>query len=179
MLLSVTTSEPGVRGLGAGFDSTTLPCTTDPAGITTCPWAFFTSATTDPVNSAPARVERVDRVSLIATSTNVPAAAVRVAGAGGVVDVDGFFAGGCDLGGAAEVDGVDGGGLAGTSRIAPDDSVGARVRLRAVESAGCCAVLSPFAQAATASVATAVIHIARFIGPPELWVSDLLAFRSQ
>jgi hypothetical protein len=109
-------------------------------------------------------------VSLMATSTNVPAAAVRVAGAGGVVCVGvvGFAAGGCDLGGAAEVDVLDGGGLAGTSCITPDDSVGAMVRLRAVESAGCCALLSPLAQAATASVATAVIHIARFIKPPEL-----------
>src|SRR5690349_20227655 len=127
MLVNLTTSEPGVRGLGAGFDSTTVPCTTDPAGITTCPCAFFTSATTDPLNSAPARVVRVETVSLMATSTNVPAAAVRVAGAGGVVRVGvvGFAAGGCDLGGAAEVDGLDGGGLAGTSCIAPDESVGA------------------------------------------------------
>src|SRR5258708_24231373 len=170
MLVNLTTSEPGVGGLGAGFDSTTVPCTTDPAGITTCPCLFFTSSTIDPENSAPARVLRVEIVSLMATSTNVPAAAVRVAGAGGVVCVGvvGFAAGGCDLGGATAVDGFEGGGLAGTSCIAPHDSAGARVRLRAVESAGCCALLSPLSQAATARTATPVIQIARFIRPPEL-----------
>jgi hypothetical protein len=124
-----------------------------------------------PVKGAPALVLRVEIVSSTETSTNVPVAAVCVTGAGGCagagVGCVGFVAGGRDFGGAAEVAGVAG-GFAGTSCSADDESVGASVRSRAVESAGCCALLSPFAQAATASIATAVIQVARFIEPPEL-----------
>src|SRR5437867_533064 len=72
------------------------------AGITTWPWEFLTSSTMDPLNEAPALVVRVEIVSLTATSMNVPAAAVRVAGAAGAAGVPaglGFGAGGRDFGG--------------------------------------------------------------------------------
>src|SRR3989454_9959652 len=100
------------------------------------------------VNASPALVDRVLIESVGATPTGVPAARVRVVGAAGLgagalwAGVVAFFSGwaGC---------------AAGTSFIAADDSVGASVRLRAVESA-CCADCSPLTQAnAVAARATA------------------------
>src|SRR6058998_2487384 len=119
-------------GLGAGSAAVIVPSTLDPAGITTCPEASFTSWPTVAVNASPALADRVLIESLAVSPTRVPAARVRVVGAGGAAA---FFSG--------------------TSFIAADDSVGASVRLRAVESA-CCADCSPLTQAnAVAARATA------------------------
>src|SRR5207244_11044227 len=118
-------------GVGAGSATVIVPSTLDPAGITTCPEASFTSWPTVAVNASLALADRVLIESLAVSPTRVPAARVRVVGAAGLgagvlgAGVVAFFSGclGC---------------AAGTSFIAPDDSVGASVRLRAVASA-CCA----------------------------------------
>src|SRR5437899_2483365 len=119
-----------------------------PLGMTTCPEASFTSWRTVAGNASPALADRVLIESLAASPTRVPAARVRVVGAAGLgagalwAGVVAFFSGwaGC---------------AAGTSFIAADDSVGARVRLRAVESARR-ADCSPLTQAnAVAARATA------------------------
>ena len=147
-LLTASSILPLELGLGAGSAAVIVPSTLDPAGITTCPEASFTSWPTVAVNASPALADRVLIESLAVSPTRVPAARVRVVGAAGLgagvlgAGVVAFFSGclGC---------------AAGTSFIAPDDSVGASVRLRAVESA-CCADCSPLTQAnAVAARATA------------------------
>src|SRR5437879_10098035 len=128
-------------GLGAGSAAVIVPSTLDPAGITTCPEASFTSWPTVAVNASPALADRVLIESLAVSPTRVPAARVRVVGAAGL------GAGALGAGVVAF--------FSGTSFIAADDSVGASVRLRAVESARC-ADCSPLAQAnAVAARATA------------------------
>src|SRR2546425_10151597 len=135
-------------GLGAGSAAMIVPSTLDPAGITTCPEASFTSWPTVAVNASPALADRVLIESLAASPTRVPAARGRGGGAAGL------GAGALWAGGVAFFSGWAG-CAAGTAFIAADDSVGAGVRVRAVESARC-ADCSPLTQAnAVAARATA------------------------
>src|SRR2546430_4984357 len=118
-----------------------VPDTVAPAGITTRPLGSFTAWLTVALNASPALAVRVVIVSLTASGTWVPAASISGAGAAGLGGV-GFLTG-VAFSGAAFAGSV---AAAGTSFIAAVDSVGARVRMRAVESAdrlGC----SPFAPA--------------------------------
>src|SRR5438309_4917366 len=71
-------------GLGAGSAAVIVPSTLDPAGITTCPEASFTSWPTVAVNASPALADRVLIESLAVSPTRVPAAKVRVVGAAGL-----------------------------------------------------------------------------------------------
>src|SRR5207247_6190653 len=71
-------------GLGAGSATVIVPSTLDPAGITTCPEASFTSWPTVAVNASPALADRVLIESLAVSPTRVPAARVRVVGAAGL-----------------------------------------------------------------------------------------------
>src|SRR5256712_4254348 len=71
-------------GLGAGSAAVIVPSTLDPAGITTCPAASFTSWPTVAVNASPALADRVLIESLAASPTRVPAARVSVVGAAGL-----------------------------------------------------------------------------------------------
>ena len=128
MLETLSVKVPGVLGLGAGLTSAILPFTTDPAGITTFPAAFLMSSTTRAVNASPTFAEREEIVSTAAMSMVVPAPTCSIAGAVGLRCAGGRVAGG----GVGFVTAA--GGFAGTSRIAAVDSVGASVRLRAVES---------------------------------------------
>src|SRR2546426_10438871 len=113
-------------GLGRGSAASIVPCTVEPAGITTCPAASFTSWLTDPVKASPALACRVVIVSLAASGTRVPAAAVSVVGAAGLGGGLGARFSGAALAGWVA--------RAGTSFRAAVDSAGASVRLRAVES---------------------------------------------
>src|SRR5256885_6732367 len=88
-------------------------------------------------------------VSLAASGTRVPAASISGAGAAGLGGV-GFLTG-MAFSGAALAGSV---AAAGTSFMAAVDSVGARVRLRAVESADRL-VCSPLTQARNATPASA------------------------
>src|SRR2546422_2237495 len=76
-LCTLNTNLPGELGLGRGSAASIVPCTVEPAGITTCPAASFTSWLTDPVKASPALACRVVIVSLAASGTRVPAAADR------------------------------------------------------------------------------------------------------
>src|SRR5256886_13578155 len=119
-------------GLGAGSAAVIVPSTLDPAGITTCPAASFTSWPTVAVNASPALADRVLIESLAASPTRVPAARVSVVGAAGL------GVGALVAGGVAFFSGFAG-VAAGPSFIAADDSAGARGRFRAVQSAPCAA----------------------------------------
>ena len=145
-------SVPGVFGLGAGFTSAIVPCTTAPAGITTRPAAFFTSSTTRAVKGSPGLAVREVMVSVAAMSACVPAGSTSAAGAAGF-GVAGRGVGG---GGVRSVTcGVAGG--TGTSRNAADDSAGASVKLRALESAAwpaCCSWAHAPSTASPTSAAT-------------------------
>src|SRR5882672_10589820 len=146
MLDTASVSVPGVLGLGAGFTSLIVPLTDEPAGITTLPAALRTSSTTCAVNGSPALAVRDVIVSVAAMSKCEPAASVNVAGAAGGL---GRWTAGRDGGVVVWVAAAGGvaGGVAGASRIAADESAGARVRLRAVESADAVFAFSPLAQA--------------------------------
>src|SRR5438874_1278345 len=137
-LVTLNVKVPGVRGLGAGFTAVIAPWTTEPAGITTCPVAFFTSSTTRAVNASPTLAVRDEIVSAAATSILAPTPSRAIVGgaggAGGVVRFVGLRVAGFRVAGGGVVRCWTAGGLAGTSRIAPDDSAGANVKLRAVES---------------------------------------------
>src|SRR5881628_1629117 len=127
MLVTDNSILPVEFGFGAGSAAVIVPETVAPAGITTRPVASFTSWLTVAVNESPAFAERVEIVSLAVAGTRVPAASIRGAG----FAATGFFTGAffSGAGFAASVAG------AGTSFRAAVDSVGASVRLRAVESA--------------------------------------------
>src|SRR5207247_3125703 len=109
-------------GLGACSSATIVPCTADPAGITTCPASSFTSWPTVAVKASPAFACRVLIDSLTASGTRVPAAAVSVVGAAGL-GAGGLVAGWDVLFSGAGLAASVGGG--GTSFIAAGDSVGA------------------------------------------------------
>src|SRR5207249_1849538 len=126
-----------------------VPDTVAPAGITTRPVASFTSWLTVALNESPAFAVRVLIVSTAVAGTRVPAASDSGAGAAGFGGT-GFFTG-VFFSGAGFAASVAG---AGTSFRAAVDSVGARVRLRAVESADWL-VWSGFAQARNATPASA------------------------
>jgi hypothetical protein len=98
------------------------------------------------MKESPGWLRRDVMVSVTATSRCVPDATVSVAGGAGLV---GGFAGGRVAGA------LDGTGM---SLIAPEESLGASVRLRAVESAGWLLARSLLAQApnTTAQVTAAV-----------------------
>src|SRR5436309_8000959 len=151
MLTLVTDKSilPVEFGFGAGSAAVIVPDTVDPAGITTRPIASFTSWLTVAVNGSPAFAERVEIVSPAVAGTRVPAANISGAGAAGFGGT-GFFTG-AFFSGAGLAASVAG---AGTSFRAAADSVGASVRLRAVESA-LCAVFSPCTQANSATPARA------------------------
>src|SRR6266566_5142441 len=129
LLETVSVKVPGVLGLGAGLTSATLPFTTDPAGITTFPAAFLISSTTRALNGSPAFAVREEIVSAAAMSIVVPAPTRSIAGA-----VGRRCGGGGRVAGGGVGCATGAGGFVGTSRIAAVDSVGASVRLRAVES---------------------------------------------
>src|SRR5438270_2969297 len=140
-LVTLNVKVPGVRGLGAGFTAVIAPWTIEPAGITTCPVAFLTSSTTRAVNASPTLAVRDEIVSVAATSILAPTPSRAIAGAvggaggaGGVVRLVGLRLAGFRVAGGGVVRCCAAGGFAGTSRIAPDDSAGANVKLRAVES---------------------------------------------
>ena len=135
-------------GFGAGSAAVIVPDTVAPAGITTRPVASFTSWLTVAVNESPAFAVRVEIVSLAVAGTRVPAASIRGAGFAATGFFTGAFFSGADF--AASVAG------AGTSFRAAVDSVGASVRLRAVESADrlCCSPCTQAASAAPASTTT-------------------------
>src|SRR5881227_554060 len=121
-----------------------VPDTVAPAGITTRPLGSFTASLTVALKASPALAVRVVIVSLAASGTRAPAARVSGAGAAG-------------FGGAGFLTGVAFSGsvaAAGTSFMAAVDSVGASVRLRAVESADRL-VCSPLTQARNATPASA------------------------
>src|SRR5881396_1566601 len=133
MLATLNVKVPGVLGLGAGLTSAILPLTTEPAGMTTRPAAFFTSSTTRAVKPSPTLAVRDEIVSVAAMSIFVPAPSRAIdGGAGGVGR---RVTGGRVAGGGAAGCGCGAGGFAGTSCIWAVDSVGASVKLRAVESA--------------------------------------------
>src|SRR5258708_10060364 len=126
----------------------------EPAGITTCPAASFTSATTLAVNSWPGFAVRDVIVSATAMSRKEPLAAVYTTDAGG----GGAFGVTCTgvlvrvrTGGAVGV--VVAGTLAPTSRSAAPDSACAVVRLRAALSPPCLFPSPPFAQPTIGSFA--------------------------
>src|SRR5213080_3926427 len=146
MLVTDNSILPVEFGFGAGSAAVIVPETVAPAGITTRPVASFTSWLTVAVNESPAFAERVEIVSLAVAGTRVPAASIRGAG----FAATGFFTG-AFFSGAGFAASVAGGG---TSFRAAVDSVGASVRLRAVESA-LCAVFSPGTQANSATPARA------------------------
>src|SRR5213078_2652219 len=133
-------------GFGAGSAAVIVPDTVAPAGITTRPVASFTSWLTVAVNGSPAFAERVEIVSLAVAGTRAPAASIRGAG----FAATGFFTGAFFSGAAFAASVAEGG----TSFRAAVDSVGASVRLRAVESADWL-VWSGFAQARSATPASA------------------------
>src|SRR5881397_3835896 len=141
MLVTDNSILPVEFGFGAGSAAVIVPDTVAPAGITTRPVASFTSWLTVALNESPAFAVRVLIVSAAVAGTRVPAPSVSGAGAAGFGGT-GFFTGAffSGAGFAASVAG------AGTSFRAAVDSVGARVRLRAVESA-LCPACSPFAHA--------------------------------
>src|SRR5262245_35114874 len=131
-LCTASTIVPAEFGLGAGFTSTTLPCTTEPAGTTTCPERSLTSLETVAVNESPALAVFEVMVSLTAISSDVPADSVYEVGAAGAAG----FAGAAGRGAGAFVCGAGAGCVAaGTSPLVAVDSWGTSVRLRAVESA--------------------------------------------
>src|SRR5438552_17696758 len=70
-------------GLGAGSAAVIVPSTLDPAGITTCPEASFTSWPTVAVNASPALADRVLIESLAVRPTRVPATRDQGGGAAG------------------------------------------------------------------------------------------------
>jgi len=133
MLATLNVKVPGVLGLGAGLTSLIVPLTSEPAGITTRPAAFLTSSTTRAVNASPGLALRDEIVSVAAMSTLVPAASRAIGGRAG--GVGRRVTGGRVAGGGAAGCGCGAGGFAGTSCICAVDSVGASVKLRAVESA--------------------------------------------
>src|SRR5688500_2496337 len=106
-LVTLSVKVPGVRGLGAGLTSVMVPLTVAPAGITTCPAAFFTSSTTRAVNVSPDLLVRDEIVSVAAMSNRAPELNVRVAGRGAT----GGGAGGRAAGGRAAGGRTAGGGL--------------------------------------------------------------------
>src|SRR5438552_15619830 len=120
--------------------------------MTTRPVASFTSWLTVAVNGSPAFAERVEIVSPAVAGTRVPAANISGAGAagfGGTGFFTGAFCSGAGL--AASYAG------AGTSFRAAVDSVGASVRLRAVERADWL-VWPGFPQAKDATLASAAYN---------------------
>src|SRR5213078_2099621 len=121
-----------------------VPDTVAPAGITTRPLGSFTASLTVALKASPALAVRVVIVSLAASGTRVPV--VRVSGAGGAGFLTGAAFSGAALAGSVAA--------AGTSFMAAVDSVGASVRLRAVESADRL-VCSPLTQARNATPASA------------------------
>src|SRR5438874_8496276 len=126
-----------------------VPDTVAPAGITTRPLGSFTASLTVALKASPALAVRVVIVSLAASGTRAPAARVSGAGAAGFGGA-GFLTG-VAFSGAAFAGSV---AAAGTSFMAAVDSVGASVRLRAVESADRL-VCSPLTQARNATPASA------------------------
>src|SRR5206468_9177324 len=145
MLVTDNSILPLEFGFGAGSAAVIVPDTVEPAGITTRPVASFTSWLTVAVYESPTFAERVLMESLAVAGTRLPAASISGAGFGAAGFFTGVFV--SVAGFAASVAG------AGTSFRAAVDSVGASVRLRAVESADwlCC---SPCTQAASAKAAT-------------------------
>src|SRR5947208_15063842 len=136
---TASVSVPGSLGFGAGLTAVTVPATTAPAGITTWPRASLTSSTTFAVRASPAWLVREVIVSLTAMSRCVPAGAVYVVGAGGVTGL-GRATGGRTAGVGCGT---------GASCRAALVSLGASVRLRAVESVTAAALdRPPWAQAA-------------------------------
>src|SRR3989442_1347500 len=75
MLCTASSSRPLELGFGAGSAATTVPCTVEPAGITTWPDASLTSSPTVALNASPGFACRVEIDSLAARGTRVPAAA--------------------------------------------------------------------------------------------------------
>src|SRR5256886_12460021 len=126
-----------------------VPDPVAPAGITTRPLGSFTAWLPVAMNGSLALAERVVIESPAVRATCVPAARLNGAGTAGFGGA-GFLTGAA-FSGAALAGSV---AAAGTSFMAAVDSVGASVRLRAVESAdrlGC----SPLTQARNATPASA------------------------
>src|SRR5205823_9195488 len=146
-----SSSLPLELGFGAGSAAAIVPDTVAPAGITTRPLGSFTAWLTVALNASPALAERVVIESLAVSATRVPAARLNGAGAAGFGGT-GFLTG-VAFSGAALAGSV---AAAGTSFMAAVDSVGASVRLRAVESADRL-VCSPLTQARNATPASAAI----------------------
>src|SRR5436190_3832866 len=150
--MSISRDAPAAAAPGAPPTPPPIaPATGGPAGITTRPLGSFTAWLTVALNASPALAVRVVIVSLAASGTWVPAASISGTGAAGLGGV-GFLTG-VAFSGAALAGSVAG---AGTSFMAAVDSVGARVRLRAVESADrlVCSPLTQASNAIPASVAT-------------------------